>query len=210
MANNGNNARSRVVEIYFEIPPSETLNSNSQPKSTFLKSKMVSHIRGLAREIGVNLHPNEKVSKATLRNSLEKERVKAERSRIKKALNKAGESEEGIAEALARISPVLEDVVSEYVFNRYKVSVWVYGSTRSVLDPPNYYPTIKAFIDGLTDVGFWEDDNYRYQDSMTFFYGGKCSTPKRNGFRVVLEEVSEPFEADSIQEYSKTSSIYYK
>lgn len=31
--------------------------------------------------------------------------------------------------------------------------------SRRRFDPPNYWPTLKALIDGLTDAGHWADDN---------------------------------------------------
>lgn len=41
-----------------------------------------------------------------------------------------------------------------------KVIVWVYAPTNRIYDPPNWSPTSKALLDGLTDAKFWTDDNY--------------------------------------------------
>ncbi|MDU0407500.1 hypothetical protein N42HA_00495 [Lactococcus lactis] len=40
------------------------------------------------------------------------------------------------------------------------VFVVIYPPKRFKYDPPNYEPTSKALIDGLTDAGIWNDDNY--------------------------------------------------
>jgi crossover junction endodeoxyribonuclease RusA len=37
--------------------------------------------------------------------------------------------------------------------------VTIYAPTKRRLDPPNFYPTVKALVDGLTDAGIWTDDN---------------------------------------------------
>ncbi|WP_308689220.1 hypothetical protein [uncultured Streptococcus sp.] len=56
--------------------------------------------------------------------------------------------------------------------NPCEVTVTIYSPTKSKLDPPNLYPTVKAIIDGMTDAGMWVDDNYKVIKSMTFKYGG--------------------------------------
>lgn len=37
-------------------------------------------------------------------------------------------------------------------------------------DAPNLYPTIKPIIDGFTDAGLWEDDDYKHIRDTTFRY----------------------------------------
>jgi Holliday junction resolvase RusA-like endonuclease len=56
--------------------------------------------------------------------------------------------------------------------NPCEVIITVYSPTKSKLDPPNLYPTIKAIIDGMTDAGIWTDDNHKVIKAMTFKYGG--------------------------------------
>lgn len=60
----------------------------------------------------------------------------------------------------------------------------MYSPTRSRLDPPNLYPTIKAIIDGMTDAGIWVDDNYKVIRSMSFRYGGLSG--KKGYYKFVL------------------------
>lgn len=66
------------------------------------------------------------------------------------------------------------------------ILVYVYPPTRQRMDAPNWYPTVKALIDGLTDMGMFEDDNDSVITSFTFLNGGKA----RNGnkkYELILE-----------------------
>lgn len=47
----------------------------------------------------------------------------------------------------------------------------IYAPTKRRLDPPNFYPTVKALVDGLTDAGIWTDDNSEVIKFMTFKRG---------------------------------------
>ena len=38
--------------------------------------------------------------------------------------------------------------------------VTIYAPTKRRMDPPNFYPTVKALVDGMTDAGLWTDDNH--------------------------------------------------
>lgn len=68
--------------------------------------------------------------------------------------------------------------------NPCTVNVIIYSPTKRRLDPPNFYPTIKALVDGMTDAGVWSDDNHEVIKRMSFEYGG-LSGDKR--YRVELE-----------------------
>lgn len=61
-----------------------------------------------------------------------------------------------------------------------KVIVWV----NRIYDPPNWSPTSKALLDGLTDAKFWMDDNYHVIKSTDFRHGGKSGNKK---YRIELE-----------------------
>lgn len=56
--------------------------------------------------------------------------------------------------------------------NPCEVTVTIYSPTKSKLDPPNLYPTVKAIIDGMTDAGIWTDDNHNVIKKLSFVYGG--------------------------------------
>lgn len=66
-----------------------------------------------------------------------------------------------------------------------EVSVTVCPTTRSRMDPPNAYPTVKALVDGLTDACWWEDDHWRFLPLMSFSYGGR--SPVKGCYRLVLD-----------------------
>lgn len=75
--------------------------------------------------------------------------------------------------------------------NPCEVSITVYSPTKSKLDPPNLYPTVKAIIDGMTDAGIWTDDNHKVIKAMTFRYGGLSG--EKGHYRLVfdIEEVKD-------------------
>ena len=51
-------------------------------------------------------------------------------------------------------------------------------------DPPNWSPTSKALLDGLTDAEFWTDDNYNIIKEVSFLHGGKSGT---DNYKIKLE-----------------------
>lgn len=51
------------------------------------------------------------------------------------------------------------------------VVVTVNPPTRRRMDPPNWCPTVKALVDGLTDAGIWTDDNSTVIPVMVFRSG---------------------------------------
>lgn len=55
--------------------------------------------------------------------------------------------------------------------NPCDVVITVHPPTKRRIDAPNFYPTIKALIDGMTDAGLWSDDNNHIIKSMTFVLG---------------------------------------
>ncbi|GAA0057887.1 hypothetical protein GE023_005175 [Streptococcus canis] len=69
--------------------------------------------------------------------------------------------------------------------NPCEVTVTVYSPTKSRLDPPNLYPTVKAIVDGMTDAGIWVDDNHKIIKSMAFKYGGLSN--EKGHYRFVFD-----------------------
>ncbi|MGT2896263.1 hypothetical protein ACVRZR_07795 [Streptococcus entericus] len=69
--------------------------------------------------------------------------------------------------------------------NPCEVTITVYSPTKSKLDPPNLYPTVKAIIDGMTDAGIWTDDNHNVIKAMTFRYGGLSG--EKGHYRLVFD-----------------------
>lgn len=64
------------------------------------------------------------------------------------------------------------------------IGVTICAPTARRMDSPNWYPTVKALVDGLTDAGVFEDDNNNIITSMTFLPGPKTDNKK---YRIVIE-----------------------
>lgn len=62
--------------------------------------------------------------------------------------------------------------------NPCDVVITVHPPTIRRIDAPNFYPTIKALIDGMTDAGLWSDDNNHIIKSMTFVLGDVTDNKK--------------------------------
>lgn len=55
------------------------------------------------------------------------------------------------------------------------------------MDVPNWYPTIKALIDGLTDAGVFEDDNDKVIRSYSFVRGPVTENKKYRIELIIIE-----------------------
>lgn len=67
------------------------------------------------------------------------------------------------------------------------IGVVIYPPTSRRMDAPNWYPTVKALIDGLTDAGIFEDDNNKVIRSMTFI-PGSVTTNKKYRIQIIISE----------------------
>lgn len=76
-------------------------------------------------------------------------------------------------------------------FNHFDIMVYVYPPTRRRLDPANLYPTVKHLIDGLTDAGWWEDDDWTRLRTLSFRYGGLSGEKNIFKIKMEIEEVEE-------------------
>lgn len=91
-------------------------------------------------------------------------------------------------------------------FDKFLVTVTIKPPTRRKLDPPNYYPTVKPIIDGLTDAKWWKDDNFQHMLEVRFRYGGLAGLKKEDGkndndtFKVILD-------IEELTEYSKYITV---
>ena len=68
--------------------------------------------------------------------------------------------------------------------NPCHIVVYVNPPSNRRMDAPNWYPTIKALIDGLTDAGVFEDDNDSVITSFTFVPGTKTDDKL---YHIILE-----------------------
>ena len=69
-----------------------------------------------------------------------------------------------------------------------RVGIRVYPPTRRRMDTPNWYPTVKPLIDGLTDAGVFTDDNNTVITSMTFIPGNEISGTKKYRIEILIQE----------------------
>lgn len=164
--------------IEFSFTKAEHLNSNSIPAHYHVKSKIAAAIREKSRLLGVAEHPDKNLSQARLDVIREEDTLKNKKSQSHKRLKKAGYSKEEIEEELAKIEKDfgLEIRSSEmevpYIFDKFRLTVIVKTPTRRIVDPVNFYPTVKPLVDGLTDASWWNDDNFSHLLEVSFKYGG--------------------------------------
>lgn len=59
--------------------------------------------------------------------------------------------------------------------------------TKRRMDAPNWYPTVKALIDGLTDAGVFEDDNDKVITSY-MFTRGPVTDNKKYKIEIIIKE----------------------
>lgn len=90
-----------------------------------------------------------------------------------------------------KIREATNQYIPEKQFNSYIVDVLVASPNKYArrFDPPNYYPTVKALIDGLTDQGFWKDDSYKFLKKMGFEYNGKSEYDSDYEFTLIITEI---------------------
>lgn len=78
-----------------------------------------------------------------------------------------------------------KEAVAFSPLNPCEVVITVFAPTKSRLDPPNLYPTVKALVDGMTDAGIWTDDNHKVIKSMAFKYGGLSG--EKGHYKMIFE-----------------------
>ena len=69
--------------------------------------------------------------------------------------------------------------------------VTIYAPTKRRMDPPNFYPTVKALVDGMTDAGIWTDDNHEVIKYMVFKYGGLSGLKDKYRIEIEVKEIPE-------------------
>lgn len=78
--------------------------------------------------------------------------------------------------------------------NPCHIGVIICAPTSRRMDSPNWYPTVKALIDGLTDAHVFQDDNNRIITSMTFLPGPKTENKKYRIEIVIREGVDKSWQ----------------
>lgn len=192
----------------IELPTSKVLNSNSLPKNTFVKSQKVNHIRQLGQQWGIEHHNTPDISQEHVNAIGQLKELKTQKTRATKNAKKSGISEENQQELIDAIESQRQNIILpdiDYLFDFFKVTVAVCPPTRQKVDPPNLYPTIKPFVDGLTDAGWWEDDNFTQLLSMNFIYGGLSGT---KGYLIVLDIESTDKNDYIVESIGKRSELW--
>lgn len=167
------------------------MNSNKVIAHFMQKSNAVANLRNIAATFGIEEHydPINAAERMRIIRAIQKISNEKGKTRRKMAKNKA--DEEDILEKLAKIEKdlkidkTLEEVPVRYMFDKFKLRLTVCPPTRRRLDPPNLYPTLKALIDGLTDAGWWEDDDFMHLLEVSFRYGGLSGV--KNTYRLVID-----------------------
>lgn len=96
------------------------------------------------------------------------------------------------------------------IYYRYlKVKTVVFPPTRRRLDPPNFAPTTKALIDGLTDAEWWEDDDFTHVLESSFVYGGLSGEKDKFKIILIIEEIPEDEAKESYVLETEKSNKYY-
>lgn len=180
--------------ITFNIPSKIILNSNSMPNQWFIKSSRAAEIRALAQSKGVAEHSDPKSAKQELEYNIARSELTAAKGREHKKMKKEGFTANEIEvelEAMEKRALIPEPPEHlNYMFKKFEINVKVYSPTRRKLDPPNLYPTVKPLIDGLTDCGWWEDDNHEHLKKVSFEYGGLSGEKGTFKIELSIKEVT--------------------
>lgn len=160
----------------------EILNSNSLPRNTFFLSKLKKNLRDVSSNYGMMWHTNPFVAQTSCEYVGVLSEKKLAKSRARKEMNKDKVDKSGQSFVLSTIDDSFEEKITEYelflkdnvkeniLYDKCSISVGVSPPTKRLCDPPNYYPTVKPIIDGLTDSLWWEDDNFNHIQKIEFYY----------------------------------------
>lgn len=169
--------------IIFALTSKEVLNSNSLPNNTFLLGKTKRAVREKGALFGSTWHTRPHLAIASVELSEILKEKNYLKTQIRKGLNKEKVPTFEQLPFLEDVDAQYEDEVfalqnildsekddSLYLYDSCTISVGCSPPTKRIVDPPNFYPTIKPLVDGLTDALWWEDDNFNYITSTEFHY----------------------------------------
>lgn len=71
-----------------------------------------------------------------------------------------------------------------------QVTVKIAAPSRRKMDDPNWYPTVKALLDGMTDAGLWTDDNNTVIKRTIFENDGLSEDKTRYRLTIQIEETT--------------------
>lgn len=73
---------------------------------------------------------------------------------------------------------------------RAHITAWLHFGDKRRRDPANFYPTIKAVVDGLVDVGLLPDDDDKHLIGPDLRRGGYGPSSQFRGVTLLIEEVT--------------------
>lgn len=179
-------------KLFFSIPIKEVLNSNVS-LHRMVKSNMVRKLRESAQIIGAEHHTHSELSKELVnyhRSLQSKNNVKATST---KKMKKSGATEEQISEAMAdieRTANIPDMPIVPYEFSgQFEALCIVHTPTKRHIDPPNLWPTFKPLLDGLTDSGWWKDDDSSHLVRTSFERGENSKEKNFYQFTIIISEI---------------------
>lgn len=181
--------------LIFSLETKKTLNSNRMPNKMIVKSQLASKLRKIGQEKGITEHQNSSLAQQRLNSIIQEEERRMQKSRHRKRLKKNNIDEKIIEKEIAILhkdySPEIDskDIPVPYMFNNFTVDIVVRSPTKRIIDPVNFYPTIKPIIDGLTDASWWEDDNFNKLQKISFEYGGLSEVKDHYQFILHIKEI---------------------
>lgn len=185
-------------QLVFSLTSKEVLNSNSLPNNTFLLGKRKRVIRNIGALLGSSWHLYPHLAIASVELSEIVKEKNYLKSQIRKGLNKEKVPKKEHLPFLQEVDKEYKEEVfalqsilgnkenSLYLYDSCTISIGCSPPTKRIVDPPNFYPTIKPFVDGLTDALWWEDDNFNYITSTEFHYV-EPTAPKQYVFYLDIE-----------------------
>lgn len=207
-------------QLIFRVDRKDILNAN-KVLHYIVEGKVAARLRAMSSEAGVMEHPERELADKRLDEIIETAKKTLEKSRATKVVTKkykdieiarkAAEKETGVIipkktpkEIKALMEADIEELHNEiekkynipttkvsFMFEKFKIRMTVCPPTKRKTDPPNFYPTLKPLIDGLTDASWWQDDEFTQLLEVSFRYGGTSGTKDVFLFILDIEEIED-------------------
>lgn len=163
-----------------------------------VKGKIASYLREEGYQIGLenSLEENKELIETRKRLIDSEANAKVIKSRITKKIKKENpglskkEIDHLVNDELDTVTTEKSsDITITPIFNKFKITTYVSPPTARRLDPANLWPTVKHIVDGLTDCGFWIDDDWEHLEEISFKYDGINITKDSFIIKLVIEEI---------------------
>ena len=168
------------MTLEFCLSQKEIINSNMTFKHFMQKAVMVDNLRSKSAETGSLKHPQSELVCKYLEDLDTEKKNAAARNRLMKSLKKDKDiTQEEIDREIALLESTMdtepslspeERSIIQPLFSHFGVSVTVCPPTRRRLDPPNLYPTVKAWMlselitTNLMTTSPLQTNNYSYRN----------------------------------------------